>query len=309
MNTTPMVSAIIIFLNGERFLAEAVESVLAQTYAAWELLLVDDGSTDGSTAIAQAYARRLPEQIRYLEHATHENRGMSASRNLGIQHARGQYVAFLDSDDVWLPRKLTEQVALLEAHPDAAMLYSSTEYWFDWTGSPADAQRNFLPELGLTPDMVYDPPSLLPGYILGTLAVPGTCSLLVRRDALTRIGGFEAAFRTMYEDQAFYAKMSLEFPIYVSGNCWDRYRQHSASASADDRRQGTVQASRTVFLDWLAAYVEAYRGPIDTAPVRRAVRRARWLNTHPRAAKWARRGRRLAKLIRLPLPKGRPGSG
>src|SRR4051812_27035882 len=111
-----LVSVITIFLDGERFLAEAVDSLLAQTYADWELLLVDDGSSDGSTAIARAYAAGRPERIRYLEHEGHANLGMSASRNLGLQHARGEYVAFLDADDVYRPEKLERQVALLQAH-------------------------------------------------------------------------------------------------------------------------------------------------------------------------------------------------
>ena len=119
----PLVSAIIIFLNGARFLEEAIQSVLGQEYAHWELLLVDDGSTDGSSVIALDYARRYPEKIRYLEHEGHQNRGMSASRNLGIRGARGAYVGFLDADDIWLPHKLAEQVALLESLPQRPLSY------------------------------------------------------------------------------------------------------------------------------------------------------------------------------------------
>src|SRR5579884_627502 len=98
MSHHPRVSAVIIFWNAERFLAEAVESVFAQTFDDWELLLVDDGSTDGSTAMAQEYANRNPDRAHYLEHEHHANRGRSASRNLGIRHAAGDYVAFLDAD-------------------------------------------------------------------------------------------------------------------------------------------------------------------------------------------------------------------
>src|SRR5262245_29470593 len=106
----PLVSVIIIFLNAERFIQEAIESVFAQTYKHWELLLVDDGSTDGSTEIGRQYAAHDPEKVRYLEHEAHENRGMSASRNLGIRDARGKHIAFLDADDVWFSNILAEQV-------------------------------------------------------------------------------------------------------------------------------------------------------------------------------------------------------
>src|SRR5262245_62825418 len=77
-SSTPLVSVITNFLNGEQFLAEAIESVFGQTYGNWELLLVDDGSSDGSTAIAQHYAEQHPDCVRYLEHERHANRGMSA---------------------------------------------------------------------------------------------------------------------------------------------------------------------------------------------------------------------------------------
>src|SRR5215211_6343875 len=113
VSTKPLVSVVIPFLNAERFIQEAIESVFAQTYDNWELLLVDDGSNDGSTRIALEYAERNSGRVRYLQHPGHRNRGVSASRNLGISSARGEYIAFLDADDVWLPHKLEQQVEIL----------------------------------------------------------------------------------------------------------------------------------------------------------------------------------------------------
>ena len=103
MSSKPLVSGIIIFLNAEKFIEEAIDSVFAQTYDNWELLLVDDGSTDRSTKIAQQYAQHYLAKVRYLEHENHQNLGMSATRNLGIRNVKGKYIAFLDADDVWLP--------------------------------------------------------------------------------------------------------------------------------------------------------------------------------------------------------------
>ncbi|MGV7223528.1 MAG: glycosyltransferase family 2 protein, partial [Nitrospinales bacterium] len=125
----PLVTAIIIFLNEERFLEEAIESVFAQTYDHWELLLVDDGSTDHSTEIALRYSAQYPKKIRYLEHEGHQNREKSSSRNLGMHHARGEYIAYLDGDDVWLPHKLARQVMILESNPNAAMVYGPLRMW------------------------------------------------------------------------------------------------------------------------------------------------------------------------------------
>src|SRR5215207_10509527 len=141
MSSKPLVSCIIIFLNAERFMREAIESVFAQTYDNWELLLVDDGSTDGSTHMALRYAERHSGKVRYLEHLGHQNRGMSASRNLGLSHAKGEYIGFLDADDVWLPHKLQQQVQILNSHPEAGMVYGTWQYWYSWTGRPEDIQR------------------------------------------------------------------------------------------------------------------------------------------------------------------------
>src|SRR6476646_9148242 len=87
----PLVSVIVPFWNARPFIGEAIDSVLAQTLEPGELLLVDDGSSDGSTDIAKGYADRFPERIRYVEHESHQNRGVAASRNLGVRHAKGRY--------------------------------------------------------------------------------------------------------------------------------------------------------------------------------------------------------------------------
>src|SRR6266542_3309857 len=98
-----LVSVVVPFWNASAFLEEAIASVFAQTFQSWELLLIDDGSSDGSTEIAKRYAERFPGRVRYFEHERHANRGVAASRNLGVRHAKGPYIAFLDADDVWLP--------------------------------------------------------------------------------------------------------------------------------------------------------------------------------------------------------------
>src|SRR5262245_33392805 len=107
-----LVSVVTNFLNAAPYLRESIDSVIAQSHAGWELLLVDDGSDDGSTGIARRAAGRDPARCRFLEHPGHQNRGASAARNLGIAHARGEFVAFLDADDVWLPDRLARSVAL-----------------------------------------------------------------------------------------------------------------------------------------------------------------------------------------------------
>jgi glycosyltransferase involved in cell wall biosynthesis len=295
MSSDSLVSTIIIFLNAESFIEEAVESVLGQTYRHWELLLVDDGSTDASTEIARHYAVQKPGHVRYLEHPGHKNRGMSASRNLGIRHARGEYVALLDADDVWLPRKLERQVALLESHPQAGMLYGNTQYWYSWTGNPEDKQRDHVPKIGIQANALVMPPTLLRLYLEGKASVPCTCSIIVRRRAVERVGGFEESFRGQYEDQAFYAKICLREPIFVTDECLDRYRQHPDSDCCVVENAGQTHAARLTFLNWLEMYLN--QESIQNPEILDALRRAHWRIRHPILARMERSSRRFVKSV------------
>ncbi len=256
----PVVSAITIFLNARKYISEALESVVAQTYPHWELLLVDDGSDDGSTEIAQSFAGRYSGRVHYLEHPGHANRGMSASRNLAIAHAQGDYVAFLDADDVWLPHKLSDQVALLETHPEAGMVYGSTILWFSWTGHAEDASRDYRDFVehrgGVSPNSIVSLPFLLRSFLHDGASIPLNCSLLVRTALCRSIGGFEEDFRGMYEDQVFLAKVALSAPILVASGCWAKYRQHSSSCCAEAYQTKRARSARLAFLTWLKTYLQ-----------------------------------------------------
>ncbi|HEX6386757.1 MAG TPA: glycosyltransferase [Anaerolineae bacterium] len=279
MRSNSLVSVIIIFLNAEQFLEEAIESIFAQSYGNWELLLVNDGSTDGSTAIACEYARQYPGKVCYLEHEEQQNRGMSASRNLGIRHARGEYVAFLDSDDVWLPHKLAQQVAILDTRPEAAMVYGPTQWWYSWTGKPEDSGRDFVLEAGVPANTLIQPPLLLARFLQMESISPCTCSVLLRREVVERVNGFEESFRGLYEDQAFFAKLCLAAPILVTDECVARYRQHTNSGSSIARKTGQRRAARLTFLKWLERYLS--RKGVEDGEVWQALRRELWPYQHP----------------------------
>jgi glycosyltransferase involved in cell wall biosynthesis len=283
--STPLVSVIMIFLNGEQFIDEAIASVFAQTYPHWELLLVDDGSTDGSTEIARRYAARHPGRVRYLEHPGHHNSGMSASRNLGLKYSQGQYIAFLDADDVYLPQKLERQVALLEAHPEAAMVYGATQHWYSWSGHAADQGRDTYRSLGVEPDTLVRPPRLAVLFLQRRAQTPGTCGVLVRKAAVEQIGGFEEQFRGMFEDQVFFYKLCLHAPVFVESGSWDRYRQHYTSHSRAMSRRGAYSRkgrpndAQRVFLRWLEGYIRQTRQGDDE--LRRALEHELWPYRHP----------------------------
>jgi glycosyltransferase involved in cell wall biosynthesis len=285
MTESIRVSVIMPFLNLESYLEEAIESVVAQTCPCWELLLVDDGSTDGSSDIARAWAARIPERIRYLEFEGHVNRGASAARNLGLREARGEFIALLDGDDAWVPEKLEQQVKLLDDIPEAGAVYGRTLLWYSWAGSAPGRHRDTQYKLGVRPA------TLLPGTRLLTLSLqqraplPATCSIIMRREAVEHTGGFEESFRRVYTDQAFYAKLLLDTSIYVADACWDRYRQHRSSSIAVATHEGVVHAelphqARYEYLRWLEQYLLT-REVVDRG-VWRALQRQLWLYRHPR---------------------------
>ncbi|GAB1545568.1 hypothetical protein NUACC21_82440 [Scytonema sp. NUACC21] len=258
MSHSPLISIITIFLNVEKFIQEAIESVISQTYENWELLLVDDGSTDNSTAIAKKYAKQYPEKIHYLEHENHQNLGKSTSRNFGISNSKGEYIAFLDADDIYLPEKLARQVEILESHPKACMVYGPTQYWYSWTGNSQDNQRDFIAKLGVKPNVLYHPPTLLSLYLKDRGTVPSTCGLLVRRKVVEDIGGFERSIQHLYEDQVLLAKICLKEPVFVEGGCWDKYRQRHDSSWHISMYTGEDDRALFIFLSWLENYLSEH---------------------------------------------------
>ena len=121
------VSIIVPTFNREKHLDTALRSVFNQTFVDFEVIVVDDGSTDGTEAVVEQYQGFYPEKVRYFYQS---NRGPGSARNLGIQKAVGEYIAFLDSDDVWDSRKLGHQVSFLEENPDIGGVFSDY-YAFD----------------------------------------------------------------------------------------------------------------------------------------------------------------------------------
>jgi glycosyltransferase involved in cell wall biosynthesis len=287
----PRVSVISIFFNAERFFREALESVLAQDFDDFELLLVDDGSTDASSSIAKEFASREPTRIRYLEHPGHANRGMSAARNLGLKHARGEYIAFIDADDCWRPFKLREQLQTLDAEPGLDVVGGSVRHWSSWSGG-----KDQILSRGSVQDRPLSPPQTsLSFYPLGAGLPLSLSNALFRKSAIDRAGGFEEEFTGYFEDQAFFAKFYLQSTMLVTTRVWSDYRLHDGScvASGNPCEQ---QATERAFFDWYACY--AARRQKHNYRLRLAILREQLARRHPRL--WRLRVR-AGKLIRKVL--------
>jgi glycosyltransferase involved in cell wall biosynthesis len=211
---------------------------------------------------------------------------VGASRNLGVRYGAGEYVAFLDHDDVWLPHKLERQVALMRAYPEAGMVYGRSLWWYGWTGRPEDLQRDavYEPPSGLTmrPDTLIGPVEKVAAGLRGEGWIGSPSGILVTRKVFERVGGFEEGFVgrfQMYEDPAFYAKVGLAVPVFSSSECWIKYRQHPNSVATKTCRAGLEPAARLHYLNWLERYVSD-QGITDRA-LWQALETALWPYRHP----------------------------
>jgi len=176
---SPKVSVVVPIFNSERTLTRAIDSVFGQTFSDWEIILVDDGSTDRS---ADLIAQTKLDRVTHIRHA--QNRGAAPARNSGIAAARGQWIAFLDSDDVWKPDKLKRQIAALETHGDPNVMGCATGYSLHKSG------RDLIVSLRMAANQFRDQ------ILYGCTISPGT-TLLVNRSVFDKVGMFDSALRKL----------------------------------------------------------------------------------------------------------------
>ncbi len=242
----PCVSVVIPTYNRADLVCEALESVAAQTYKDWEIILVDDGSTDNTREAVAPYLTQLGSRLRYIKQ---ENRGLAAARNTGIWAARGSYIALLDSDDVWKPEKLATQVPYLEADASVGLVSSRAEQ--------VDAANKQV--LGLKPK---DPA----GTTLATMIVQGTqppSSFLIRKTAIESIGGFDPAIKRGIEDVDLCFRLARRWKFVCLEQPLIRYRLHSTNLSSEPL--GT-------YLGYVQTYEKLLIDPDATVPVAAARR-------------------------------------
>ena len=182
------VSIIIPAYNAEKYIAETLESVLAQSCQDVECIVIDDGSTDHTGEIVRGFG----ERVRYIRQ---ENAERSAARNRGIAHASGDYLGFLDADDILMPEKLTEQVAFLDAHPGYDVVYSRVSYFRDNGKRRHYTVRRVTPSGDIVPFLIWS--NFIP------INAP-----LIRRGAVERVGGFDVSL-CRFEDWDFLLRLAL----------------------------------------------------------------------------------------------------
>ena len=212
------VSAIILTYNRADLIMEAIESVLAQTYTDYEIIVIDDGSTDNTAQVL----RELIEtgRIRYI---WQENQGECAARNHGLRQARGEYVAFLDSDDLWLPQKLEAQVACLEAYAEAGLVQSSFLKFDDATGN----------NLGIR-DTSWFSGWIYPQIFMHWSDLMAVDAVLIPLKVLQHVGGFDETLKRGLDLELWW-RISRYYPFMAIPEVLTKVRVHSGSVSGADK--------------------------------------------------------------------------
>ena len=222
-----LVSCVIPVYNGERYLRETLDSACAQTHDAVEIIVVDDGSTDGTEATVREYAAK----IRYLRQ---HNAGPAAARNRGIEAASGAFVAFLDADDLWHPRKLEFQLERFRTRPELA-------------ASVTLMQNFWSPELNLSMDVMNRD-------LLRPLSGFGPSALVVRREALESLGGFDESTAHIHTADWFARARDRGAMIELLEQVLVKRRLHRSNRSAK-----LAGASRDEFLQLVKARLDRRR--------------------------------------------------
>ncbi len=232
------ISVVIPTFNYARFLREAIDSALAQTFSPLEIIVIDDGSTDNTAEVMTAYAS--DSRVRYLRQ---ENRGLSAARNAGVRAARGEFIALLDADDRWKPEKLSRQMAAFTGE-QVGLVYCGREV-FDEQGvqdrNPADESKC---------------DSALEWLTIANLFCPS--SVVVRRRCFTEEGGFDESLRKV-EDREMWIRLAKHFRFRCVPDCLVEWRLHGSALNRNT--EGMEEAFR-----------ETLRRAFADGPLRR-----RWL--------------------------------
>jgi glycosyltransferase involved in cell wall biosynthesis len=227
------ISVIIPTYNVARFIAEAIESVLAQSRPPDEILVIDDCSTDGTPDVAKAIARSSGGRVRVFDMAT--NLGSAAARNYGLRAATGDYIALLDGDDLWLEPHLERVAGLLDRHPDAVLAYSPTEafgaeQWVWPIAIPPDAPINCFWQC-------------LPQTIIPQMNV------VARRQALLDIGGYRPDMRQA-QDYDLFLRLAFHHKFVCTHQVTTRYRRHAGSITMQRPNGGYHGVYLARYLFW-----------------------------------------------------------
>lgn len=224
---TPLISVIMPAYNALPYIDQAIRSVLDQDYPNIELIVVDDGSRDGTPELAEQFGDR----VKVLRQ---KNAGPAAARNRGIAESRGDFIAFLDADDVWLPGKASMQVRYLQNHPEVGVVYGDFRHWSPQADGTFSKPPLFISEKA--PFAVFPEHS---GWIYNALLFDNVVHIItamLRRSVIEAVGGLDETLPTG-EDYDFWLRISRQFRADKLDCTIAYYRDHAAGITKTPRKE------------------------------------------------------------------------
>lgn len=236
------VSIIMPVLNGEKYIVEALESIDAQSYRNFELVAVNDGSTDQTGAILDEYARKF--EVEHVRHASCQ--GIAASVNDGIRHSTGSYITFLDHDDAWFPDLLETHVRYLEGHPEAGMVHADFQ--------TIDPQGEIIePTVAICRDRKRPSGHVFRELFFDSFIAAST--VLIRKECLDRLGGFDESLP--WGDYHLWLRIARHYQIDYIPKVVSKYRQHpSQSTRSNNETPNLEPVALSAIEKILASYPE-----------------------------------------------------
>jgi len=222
----PKVSVIIPCYNAEDFIKEAIESVLAQSFQDFEILVVDNNSKDNSKAIIESFTNK---RVKYLRQ---EIQGEAAARNKGIEEASGEYIAFLDADDLWKANKLEEHIKVHDANPDYGLSYSNCDYMLK-----DDGTLHTMIRLGFTGTVYYN--------LLAENFIITPSSVVVKKSVLDEVGGFNNTYING-TDYDMWLRIAKKHKVIFIKEPLSIYRQHDGQITHNTDTKRIIENNKTI---------------------------------------------------------------
>jgi glycosyltransferase involved in cell wall biosynthesis len=225
----PLISIIIPTYNVSRFIDQTLESIFDQEVTDYEIIVVDDGSTDATQSILKTYKNRI-------SYCCQENRGPAAARNVGIKMAKGKYIAFQDGDDLWPNNKLKLQIDLMDSHPDVGLLSGDMQRFSGEHVNVSSMFKKYGFDRNFFGDDFYVVDAYKKIYIQGNYIPTGT--VILRRNCLENVGYFDEGLRHS-EDLDLWLRISLHYRLAYSREIWLLRRDHEINLTGDTESMNT----------------------------------------------------------------------
>jgi cellulose synthase/poly-beta-1,6-N-acetylglucosamine synthase-like glycosyltransferase len=265
----PKVDVIIPAYNAANYLSAAIESVIAQTFEDWRIVLVDDGSTDSTAEIAAGFVQRLGQKLKYIHQSNH---GLPAARNAAIRNSTAEFLALLDSDDIWLPCRLAESLKFFDSHPKVGLTYSSVAF--------VDEAGEVLQTFD-TPQK-YAEGNIAPYIYMRSVQLPCPTITFLRK-CVEEVGLFDETMRAT-EDRDLWFRIALKFEVGFIHKVLAHYRTSPTSMSTDQDRMLRAQLQ----------FIQKHYGAPGCGAVARRIALSQCYKQHAEALQ--KRGQQLAAI-------------